>query len=82
MEERRDALRGLVEKRKGKRSLGRLKHKLVNNIKRIFKKYIEDVWEWVIVGMGYCGSGLEQVAGSCERGDELSVSITCRKFLD
>jgi hypothetical protein len=37
-----------VEKREGKRSLGRLRHELENNIKLIFKKYVEDAWNGLL----------------------------------
>jgi len=29
-----------------------------------------------------CVSGCEEVEGSCERGNEVSVSIKCGEFLD
>jgi hypothetical protein len=33
-------------------------------------------------GLDSSGSGLRQVSGSCECGNELSVSIKCGDFLD
>jgi hypothetical protein len=33
-------------------------------------------------GLGGAGSGLGQVAGTCECGNELSSSIKCGEFLD
>jgi hypothetical protein len=33
-------------------------------------------------GLDSYGSGLGQVAGSCECGNELSVSIICGEFID
>jgi hypothetical protein len=34
------------------------------------------------LGLDRAGLGEEQVAGTCERGNEHSVSIKCREFLD
>jgi hypothetical protein len=42
-------------------------------LKRIFKK-----WD----GLDCYGLGYGQLACSCERGNELSGSITCGKYLD
>jgi hypothetical protein len=57
---------------------GHLKNPDVNGriiLKWIFEKLGEH-------GLDRSGSGYGQVAGCCECGNEPSVSIKCRKFLD
>jgi len=59
----------LVGKRKGKRQLGRPRHRSSGNAKggHVLNLY---------------GSGLEQVSGSCKCGIERSSFIKCGEFLD
>ena len=62
-------------------SLGNLKDNGVNC--RMLLQYIlkkRKIMGWH--GLGSSGSGQEQVAGSCEHGDELSVSIQRVEFPD
>ena len=50
--------------------------------------YREIILKWIFRmsdvghGLNLSGSGYEQVAGSCERGNEPSASIKCKEFLD
>ena len=64
-------------KPEGKRLLGRRRRRWEDNIKM-------DLQEVVCGGHGLnrSGSGQEQVASTCECGNEPSGSITCGEFLD
>jgi hypothetical protein len=71
----RSAYRVLVEKSKGRRSLGRSTHRWED----IMMEHLEVGWgsmDWIN------GSGYGQVAISCECGNELSGSKKCGEFLD
>ena len=77
MGERSGVYRVLVGKPEGERPLGRPRRRWEDNIKI-------DLQE---VGCGGCGldlagTGLGQVAGTCECGNEHSCSIKCGEFLD
>ena len=63
-------------KPEGKRPLGRPRHRWEDNIKMDLQEV--DVGD----GLDRAGSGLGQVVGSCECGNEPSGSIKCGKFLD
>jgi hypothetical protein len=65
-----------VWKPDGKRSLGRRRRRWEDNI----KMDLQDVGCWV-VGLDRAGSVKEQVAGTCEYGNEPSGSIKCPGFL-
>ena len=69
--------RVLVVKPEVKRPLGRPRRRWENNIKM-------DLQEVGSTGHGLdrCGSGLGQVAGTCECGTEPSGFIKCGEFLD
>ena len=76
MEERRGACRVWVGNPKGRRPLGRPRHRWEHNIKMDLQK----------VGWGHeldrSGSEYGRVAGTCECGNEHSGSIKCVEFLD
>ena len=74
MGEERGVYRVLVGKPKGKRSLGRPRHRWVDNIRM----------DLLDVGCGYVDwIGLAQdVADACECGNEPSGSVKCGEFLD
>jgi hypothetical protein len=76
MGKRRGAYRAEVEKPEGRRQLGRPRRRLEGNDKMDLR---EVGWEH---GQIRSGSGQEQVAGSCEYGDEPSGSIECGEFLE
>jgi hypothetical protein len=76
MAERRGAYRVLVGKPEGRRPLGRPKRRWEDSNKIDLR---EVGWG---NGLDRSGSEYEQVADSCEYGNELSGSIKCRKFLD
>jgi len=75
MGEGRGVHRVLVGKPEGKRPLGRPRPKWEENIRWIFGKW--EGWR-----LNRVGSGLGQMVGTCEWGDELSGSINCGEFLD
>jgi hypothetical protein len=64
----RNANRILVGKPEGKRPLGRLRRRWVDNIKMVFREIGWDDMNWI---------NLYQVEGSCEHGNEPSGSIKC-----
>jgi hypothetical protein len=66
------AYRVLAGKHKGKRQLGKPRRKWEDNIKM-------DLQE---LGWGMDWIGIRTLAGSCECGNELAVSIKCGIFLD
>jgi len=68
--------RVLVGRPEGKRPLGIPKHRWEDNIKMDLKEVGWETWTgliWLRIGT---------VAGTCECGNELLVSINCGKFLD
>ena len=76
MGKRRVVFRVLVEKPEGKRPLGRPRCRWEDNIKMDLQVVGCGVWtgsSWLRIGT---------VTGTCERGNEPSVSIKCREFLD
>jgi hypothetical protein len=79
MEERRCVYRVSAKKLGGKRSLGRPRPSWEGSI----NMNLQEV-DWV--GVGVCGGliwpGYGQVVGTCECGNEPSVSIQCGEFLD
>jgi len=77
MDERIILYRILVGKPEGKRPLGRPRRRWDDNIKMGLQEVIYGGMDWIDLGRG---GG--QVAGSCECGNEPSVSMNCRKFLD
>jgi len=77
MGERRGVYRVLVGKPEGKRLLGILRRRWEDNIKMDFQEV-----GCVGYGLDRAGSGSEQVAGTCECGNEPSGSIQCGEFLD
>jgi hypothetical protein len=64
----------LARKPEGKRQLERRKHRWNNSIKMYVKE--------LRCGLDSSGSGLGQVAGSCEYGNESLGSIKGGEFLD
>jgi hypothetical protein len=68
--EKRNAYRLLVGKPEGRRPLGRLRHRRLDNIRMDLKVAWADVDCW-------SGSGYGQVESSCEFGIEPSGSIEC-----
>jgi hypothetical protein len=65
-----------VEKREGKRPLGRPRRRWEDTIKT-------DLQEVGCGGMDWIGMAQDrQVAGTCECGNEPSGSVKCGKFLD
>jgi hypothetical protein len=60
----------LVGKPEGKRPLGRLRHRWVDNIKMDLGK------------IGWSGSGYGQVVSSCECGNEPSGSVKCWETIE
>jgi hypothetical protein len=74
--ERRGAYRIFVEKRQGRRPLGRSGRRWEDHIKVDLRE----------VGWGYgldrSGLGERQMTGCCECGNEPSGSIKCEEFLD
>jgi hypothetical protein len=73
MGEKRNAYRILVGKPEGKRTLGRPRRRLVDNIKWILERW--NGVDWIDMAQG-------PVEGSCEHGIELSGSIKCWEVLD
>jgi hypothetical protein len=67
----------LVGRPEGRRPLGRLRRRWEDNIKMDLKG--NRVWG---CGLDSLGSGLGQVTGSCEHGNQPSGSIKCGEFLD
>ena len=63
----------LVGKPERKSPLGRPRRRWEDNIKMDFQEVGRGCGDWVELG---------QVAGPCEYGNELSVSIKCGQFLD
>jgi hypothetical protein len=74
--DRKSADEVFVERPESKRSLGRPRRRLEDNI----KKDLQEV-EWGH-GLDLSGSGQGQVVDSCKRRSLLSVSIHCGEFLD
>ena len=68
--------RVLVGKPEGRGRLGRLRCRWDDNIKMDLR---ELGWGH---GLNRCGSGLGQMAGCCEYGNESSGSMKCGEFLD
>ena len=77
MGERRGAYRGLVGKPEGKRPRGRPRRRWEDNIKMDLQEVGCGVY-----GLDRASSGYEQMAGTCEYGNEPSGSIKCGEFLD
>jgi hypothetical protein len=75
MGEGRGVHRVLVGKPEGRRPLGRLRRRWEDNIKMDLQ-VVEGV-----VGTGWSGLRIGQVAGTCEYGNELSGSINGGNFL-
>jgi len=75
--DRRGVYRDFMDKPEGKRPLGRSRLRWEDNIKM-------DLLEVGCgrYGMYRSGSGYGQLADACECGNEPSVSIKCREFLD
>ena len=73
----RGVYRVLVGKPEGKRPLGRPRRRCEDNI----KMNLQEVG-WGGYGLDRVVSGLGQVAGTCEFGNEPSGSIKCVEFLD
>ena len=69
--------RFLVGKPEGKRPLGKPRRRWEDNIKMDLQEMGRGLW-----GLDGVGSGLGQVAGTCEYGDEPSGSVKCGEFLD
>jgi hypothetical protein len=69
----RNAYKLLVEKPEGKRPLGRLRRKWVDNIKI---DLIEIKWDWIDLAQ------IRPVEGSCEHGNEPSGAIKCWEILE
>jgi hypothetical protein len=67
--------RVLVGKYERMRPLGRFRHRMADDKKWILKK------QDVMAETRLCGSGQEQVEGSCTYCDEASGSVKCSKFL-
>jgi hypothetical protein len=59
------------------RPLGRPRRRWKDNIKMDLQEVGRGLW-----GLDGVGSGLGQVAGACEYGNELLGSIKCGEFLD
>jgi hypothetical protein len=76
MGEMRGAYRILVRISEGRRPLGRPRRRWEDNIKMDLQ---EVGWGH---GLDWAGSGQEQVAGSCECGNEPPGPIKCGEFLD
>jgi len=75
MRKRRGTYRVLVGKSEGKSPLGRSRHRWEDDS----KMDIQEVgWG---CGLDRAGSGLGQVAGTCDSGNEPSGSIKCGDFL-
>jgi hypothetical protein len=77
MGEVRNAYNTLVGRLEGRRPLGRCRRRWVDNITMDLSEK----------GFGGCGldsfgSGYGKLAFSCEHGNEPSVSLKCREFLD
>jgi hypothetical protein len=70
MGEKRNAYRILVGKPEGKRPLGRLRRRWVDNIKIDLREIGWDGMDWIDLAQG-------PVEGSCEHGDEPSGSLKC-----
>jgi hypothetical protein len=62
-----------VRKQEGKRPLGELRHRWVDNIKIDLREIGWDCMDWIDVA---------QVMGSCEHGNESSGSLKCREVLE
>ena len=77
MGEKRGVYRVLVGKPERKRPLGRPGRKWEDNIKMNLQEVGCGCMDWIVADQGY-----GQVAGTCECGNELSVSINCGEFLD
>jgi hypothetical protein len=77
MGEGRGVYRVLVGKPERKRSLGRRSYRWEDNIKMDLQKVGYEQYE-----LDRAGSGLGQLAGNCECGNEPSGSVKCGEFLD
>ena len=66
----------LVGKPEGKGPLGKPRHRRKNNIKMDPQEMGCGVMDWIELAQDR-----EQVAGTCECGNEPSVSMKCREFL-
>jgi hypothetical protein len=75
--ERRGAYSVLVRKPEGRRPLGRLKRRWEDDIKMDLREV-----GWWGHGLDRSGSGLGQVAGCCECGNEFLGCLTCGEFLE
>jgi hypothetical protein len=76
--EKRNANKVLVRKLEGNRLLDRSTHRLGDNIKMDIKEFV-----WVgVCKLDSFGPGEELVAGFCQHGNELRISINCGNFCD
>jgi hypothetical protein len=73
---KRNGYRIFVCKPEGKTEFGRFRRRWVNNTKMDFEEI-----EWEAVHR-MSGSGQGKLAGSCEGGNELTVSIKCWEYLN
>jgi len=73
----RDVYRILVRKSEGKRPLRRPRRRWEDNIKIVLQEVGCGDVDWIEVA-----HGKGQVAGTCECGNEPSVSIKCEECLD
>jgi hypothetical protein len=74
MGDKKNAYRILVGKPEGKTPLGRQKRKWVDSIKIDLREIGWGEMDWIDLAQG-------PMEGSCEHGNELSVSIKCWKVL-
>jgi len=68
----------LVGKYERMRPLGRFRHRVGDDKKKMDLKEVYDM----MAETRFCGSGYGQVEGSCKYSDEASGSVKWRKFLD
>jgi hypothetical protein len=78
MGEERVPFRVLVGKLERKRSLGRLRHRWVDNI----RMDLQEVGCGWVYGLDWAGPGYGLVVEACDCGNEPSGSIKCWEFLD